>query len=121
MENGYGGPVWHASVAWQHPGGIRPILMLTDGQKREMWKVAGTALVGVGSIVLGEFRERLERSLHVKRRLSVYEWGGKPWGMDYRHSAEGWNRLNATALYLPPQFHPTLMAELNVATSRAVV
>jgi hypothetical protein len=112
MENGYGGPVWHASVAWHDARGLRPVMLLTDTQRNEMWRVAGGALVGVGSILLGQWREKLERSLHVKRRLTPDEWGERPWGMDYRGTPEGRERLEHITQWLPPQMREALMSEV---------
>ena len=115
MEAGYGGPVWHASVAWHQPRGLRPTVLLSRYQKRLMWAVALEALEGVGAAVLGEWRQRLDFSLHLKRRLAPAEWpDDRPWGMDYRGTPEGWSRLNAIALYLPVHLHEGLMAELHV-------
>ena len=108
--------MWHASVAYQTPQGIRPIIMLAGTEKALMWRAAQSVLAGVGDAAAGEWRERLERSLHLKRRLTAEEWGGQPWGIDYRGTPEGWNRLNAVAVWLPGHLHEYLMRELIGAT-----
>jgi hypothetical protein len=70
------------------------------------------ALTGVGDPALGEWTEHLERSVHVKRRLTEAEWGGKPWGMDYRRTPEGVARIEAVARELPSDWRGRLMVEV---------
>lgn len=94
MENGYGGPVWHASVAGHGPMGVEPVWLAGEPA---LWQVAEHALRGVGDPALGEWRELTpdKKAVHLKRRVSDAEWGGRLWGMDLRGSPEGWTRLRA--------------------------
>ena len=112
MLNDYGGPVWHASVAWQTPNGMRPISMLFDSERVAMWALAAHELAGVGDPALGEWREPLERSLHLKRRLTPAEWGERPWGIDLRRTWEGRKRLDAVCAHLPPTMRAFVRSEV---------
>jgi len=58
---GFGGPVWHASAS---------ALTIPTA-----WSMAERALQGVGDAMLGEWRERGERAVHIRRRLSLVEQG----------------------------------------------
>ncbi len=60
MEEGYGGPVWHASAS--SPGG-----------RAVAWALAERALAGVGDPSLGEWRELGPRAVHLRRRVSGAE------------------------------------------------
>ena len=112
MENGYGGPVWHASAALQRPEGLAPVATLHINQAVDMLLRLRDALAGVGDPALGEWTEHLERSIHIKRRLTAEEWGGKPWGMDYRRTPEGLARIEAIARTLPAEWRGRLLVEV---------
>lgn len=56
------GPVWHASVQ-----------ALTTPTA---WRLAERALEGAGDAALGEWRDRGERVVHIRRRLTDAERGG---------------------------------------------
>jgi len=101
MENNLGGPVWHASVAWQDLAGPRPIVLMIPAQIIRLSYAARKALDGVGDARLGEWSETGERAIHLLRRLTASEWGDRPWGMDYRHCAEGERRLAPVRHLLP--------------------
>lgn len=88
------------------------MLLLKSWQRTEMWRAAGIALLGVGSIVLGEWHEKTPRALHIKRRLTPEEWGDRPWGMDYRSTPEGQARLVNISRFLPEGLYEGLMSEL---------
>jgi len=94
MENHYGGPVWHASIAGHGPMGVEPVWLAGEAA---LWSEAEHALRGVGDPMLVEWRELTpdRKAVHLKRRLTVDEWGGKPWGQDLRGTPEGWARLAA--------------------------
>jgi hypothetical protein len=57
---GFGGPVWHASVA----GSIIKAVLEREALRQ---------LEGVGDASLGEWREPGEKAFHVRRRLSAAE------------------------------------------------
>jgi hypothetical protein len=114
MENGYGGPVWHASVAWQLPltsPRLWPVTSLTREQQAGLWYAAESALHGVGDAAV-EFREALEYSLHLKRRLTVAEWGDRLWGMDYRAEWEGRKRLDKVCRFYDDAIASQILSEL---------
>ena len=77
-----------------------------------MWRIAEEALADVGDATLGEFREKFPRSLHLRRRLTPAEWGDKPWGMDYRGTPDGWERLAYVCTLIPSTLHEAIMSEL---------
>lgn len=64
IEAGFGGPVWHASIA--PIGGAK----LSQTALREL---ALTALRGVGSVTRGQWMERTPNAFHVRRRLTEVE------------------------------------------------
>lgn len=108
MENDYGGPVWHASVAHHTEEGLTPEwLQPNDGRR-----LLHAALDGVGSATLGEWGEGLKFSRHLKRRVTDAEWGGRAWGMDYRKTKEGEARLAQVAALLPIRLRAALMEEV---------
>ena len=57
---GFGGPVWHASVA----GSVIKAVLEREALRQ---------LEGVGDASLGEWRETGEKAFHVRRRLSAAE------------------------------------------------
>lgn len=86
MENGYGGPVWHASAMIHN----RPDV-----------KVAMAALDGVGDSALGEWRES-GHAYHIKRRLSVAEVLESGLVMtDFRNTEIGIARVRRHLLQFP--------------------
>ena len=104
--------MWHASVAWQTLTGLVPVNRLSSADRERMCGVATEALVGVGDAGLGEWREEIERTLHLKRRLTPSEWGDRPWGMDYRGTWEGQKRLARVLKYTPDLLHAQILSEL---------
>lgn len=112
MENGYGGPVWHASAALQRPSGLVPVSTLRMDEAVDMLLRLRDALAGVGDPALGEWTEHLGHSIHVKRRLTDAEWGSQPWGMDYRKTPEGIARIEAITRTLPDEWRAWLMEEV---------
>lgn len=67
MEQGYGGPVWHASIAYHGPArGLNGIA----GARLDR---AMRHLRGVGDPTLGEWVEHTPRATHLRRRLSAAE------------------------------------------------
>lgn len=97
MDEGYGGPVWHASIARHTPHGPIPVVLMTQAQQQEAaWAFAEHALRDVGDAALGEWREIGARAVHLRRRLTNHEWLG-PWGMDLRETPEGLTRLAAVS------------------------
>lgn len=58
----FGGPVWHASAA-------------SGAGDAVAWAMAEKALEGVGDASLGEWRQRGESAVHLRRRLSADEQG----------------------------------------------
>jgi hypothetical protein len=93
--------------------GLTPVARLSALERARMWRVAEAALVGVGDAAGGEWREEIERSLHLKRRLTADEWGAKAWGMDYRGTWEGQKRLQRVLKYVPDFLRAQVMDELN--------
>ena len=85
MDAGFGGPVWHASIA-SHDGRL---------STAERWTRAARALSGVGDPRLGEWKETGTVACHLRRRVTADAWGARPWGMDLRHTPEGQQRLQA--------------------------
>ena len=97
MDAGYGGPVWHASIAFHERG--RPVAKVTD----EHWLRADRALSNVGDPALGEWREVGPVAAHLRRRASADEWNDRPWGMDLRHTDEGRSRLQVVGAVASPE------------------
>ena len=90
---GFGGPVWHASVA----GSLI---------KAVLWKEAERQLAGVGNAALGEWREVGEKAVHIKRRLSEREQRAIGVAVDIRGSDEARQRAGRVAAWLhlaPPE------------------
>lgn len=91
MEEGYGGPVWHASVASMIEG-LSPAT-LQDG--------AFATLFGVGDASLGEWEEWTGRAYHVRRRLNEGESRAIGPVIDVRGGAEGARRVACMKPYMP--------------------
>jgi hypothetical protein len=92
---GFGGPVWHASVANQLD--IRPV--------QDLRILAESALRDVGDPALGEWQEIGERAVHIRRRLSQAECklAGDLAVVDVRQTPEYGMRRAAMQRFLPPQ------------------
>jgi len=103
--------VWHASAAHHQAFavGLSPLWLTSEAK---LWAVAESALDGVGDPALGEWRERLPYSVHIKRRLTPEEWGARPWGTDYRKTEEGERRLAEIIARLPESHWSAVMAEI---------
>lgn len=67
---GYGGPVWHASVATHPPSYLDSVLAALIKTK------VRAALEGVGDAELGEWLEVRPTAVHLRRRLSYKEAQG---------------------------------------------
>lgn len=92
MEQHYGGPVWHASIA---PRGI----VLAEATLR---RFAFAALAGVGDATLGEYEEPLNgRAFHLRRRLSAEEHALVGEVVDVRGTPEAERRLRPVRHLLP--------------------
>lgn len=92
MEEGYGGPVWHASAAptrWP----------LSEGLLRAL---AQLALEGVGDALLGEWHEWSGRAYHLRRRLTEAEAELIGAVVDVRGTPEGAKRLARIERFMPP-------------------
>jgi hypothetical protein len=90
MEEGYGGPVWHASAA---PFGVVPV-------RSHLRDCALAALEGVGDASLGEWEDWTGRAFHVRRRLTDEERDGLE-VVDVRGTPEAERRLRAVQRFLP--------------------
>lgn len=100
MEAGFGGPVWHVSVAVHNRIGPIPVVLWSAAQHDRAWAMTQRLLHRVGDST-HEWTENGKRAVHLRRRLTDTEWGGKPWGMDYRNTAEGRRRLEPVRHLLP--------------------
>lgn len=103
MEANYGGPVWHASVAF-HENRPVPLFRLAPITILGLWDVAMKALDGVGDKALGSWTEEGTTAVHLRRRLAAPEWGDRPWGMDYRGTPAGDALLAENREWLPAGF-----------------
>jgi hypothetical protein len=90
MEEGYGGPVWHASAA---PFATAPV-------RSHLRDCAREALEGVGDESLGEWEEWTGFAFHVRRRLTAVEQGSLE-VVDVRGTAEAARRLAVVRRFLP--------------------
>lgn len=79
---GFGGPVWHASVAHASRGRCK--------------KAALRALEGVGSTLLGEWHDDRPRAYHIRRRLTPQEADKVGPVLDLRGTSEAEMRANKT-------------------------
>lgn len=86
---GFGGPVWHVSVADRGIGAAQ----LEDVARR--W------LAGVGDAALGEWSEERLPFFHLRRRLSASEQEQAGDVLDIRGTWEAEKRLNRVRRYLP--------------------
>ena len=89
MEQNYGGPVWHASVASR--GGVVTWL--------EHW--AHWALHGVGDAAAGEWIDPRPQAVHLRRRLSIEEAANVGPVVDIRGTPEAQRRLHGLRHLLP--------------------
>lgn len=96
----YGGPVWHVSVS------------KLGASDEELLQMARRELARVGDSRLGEWIERGERALHLRRRLAKQEQSLIGEAIDMRHTAEAWRRYNAMEPYLNEQGRGLAMEEL---------
>lgn len=83
--------MWHASVAAQGAA-------LPESSLREL---AHRALDGVGDASLGEWYEKGERAVHLRRRLSVGEQRSVGSAVDVRGTDEQIRRAAKVQCYLP--------------------
>ena len=93
MEEGFGGPVWHASAA-----------MLPGYPPNEQFlqRAALDALQGVGNKALGEWTEWTGQYYHIRRRLSHDEQKKVGNMLDVRGTDEAVKRAEAIQRFLPP-------------------
>jgi len=94
-----GGPVWHVSVA---PLVVDDIAF--TGTETMCWAYAVDALEGVGNASLGEWRERGDLAVHLRRRLSARERrdAGSLTVVDVRGTDEHTRRIDRMKPFLPP-------------------
>ncbi len=62
---GFGGPVWHTSIAARYP--------LIVNREATLFRLAMEQLEGVGDPSLGEWRETGDIAVHLRRRLTSDE------------------------------------------------
>jgi len=97
---GFGGPVWHLSVASQR-------LTLPESELRAL---AHAGLDGAGDASLGEWEERGESALHLRRRLSAREALSVGPVSDVRGTVEQARRVASVLRFIPPAFRtPEMM------------
>lgn len=88
MDEGFGGPVWHASV-------------MNSGSVFTAQLLARRALDGVGDASLGEWNDE-RKAVHIRRRLSALEEAASGLSMrDLRGQGEGMTRLNKLFAQFP--------------------
>ena len=90
MDQGYGGPVWHASVA-PRVTGLGEVMC---GNR------AVRVLDGLGDPGAGEWREWSGVAFHLRRRLSVAEAAEVGPARDIRGTSEAWRRAQALGRHL---------------------
>lgn len=78
----------------------------------ELTKLAKKALRGVGEPLRGQWIERGERAMHVRRRLSRAEQMHVGDVRDLRQTEEGWTRLRAVVDVIPPQARQGALEEI---------
>lgn len=103
MERGFGGPVWHCSVA--------------DTRKPfpDMEAFRGLAyeiLDGRGDPRLGEWEEPSHIAFHLKRRLAASEQMSVGDVTDIRGTSEGYERFLKMQKFLPVGAVPIAMREM---------
>lgn len=74
--------------------------LLSKAQLERAWYTAERALRGVGTTA-HEWRNLGQSAIHLRRRLTEVEWGGRAWGMDVRGTADGLARLEPCRRWLP--------------------
>ncbi len=95
MEEGFGGPVWHASAA--STGAL-------SGLGAEfLERKAREALEGVGDASLGEWTEWTGVAFHVRRRLTAEEQATVGPVVDVRGTKEAQQRMESAWPDLPPR------------------
>lgn len=94
MEEGYGGPVWHASAASKQIA--LPINFLQQ--------CALTALEGVGDASKGQWEEWTGNAYHIRRRLTDQEQARVGEVEDIRGTEEQERRWLAVRPFLPAQY-----------------
>lgn len=87
---GFGGPVWHVSVA--------PRIALGEGTLRGL---AYEQLAGVGDATLGEWTDWTGTAYHLRRRLTESEAPRVGAVKDIRGTWEAQKRVKAIMRYLP--------------------
>jgi hypothetical protein len=95
IEAGFGGPVWHASIA--------PRSKSLAVQPERLRAIAEEVLTGVGDAAAGEWMELGEIAVHLRRRLSAAEAATVGPVVDVRGSWESQKRLRRMEKYLPPE------------------
>lgn len=92
MEQGYGGPVWHASAS---------ALSGWPTDQNFLRRCARAALEGVGNASEGEWEHWGNIAYHIRRRLSADEQAQIGDMVDVRGTAEAITRHNAVRQFLP--------------------
>lgn len=89
LSSGYGGPVWHVSVAPRVPYVGR---VMCEGRALE-------TLLGLGAAHAGEWREWTGSAFHIRRRLTKAEARGLEL-RDIRRTVEAHRRLAAMPVHI---------------------
>lgn len=95
MEEGYGGPVWHASAATT---GMR---LASEYLEAKAYDALGN-VGNVGDAGRGEWRDWTGRAFHLRRRLSAEEEMAVGPVVDVRGTPEAVKRYEALRNKLPP-------------------
>lgn len=105
IEAGFGGPVWHASVAPRGTYRIHP---------NYLRRTAHNALQGVGDSTLGEWEKQGVVAFHLRRRLSAAETAIVGPAVDARNTRDGLLRAVRVLTALPqfPALRQIVLAEL---------
>lgn len=101
IEAGFGGPVWHVSVA-----PLRAFYGATLCEKRAL-----QALDGLGAPELGEWREWTGRAFHIRRRLTADEQLPVGPVVDIRRTPEARDRAAALPRKLLAHIPPDVFAD----------
>ena len=99
MEEGYGGPVWHASASIGTRLVLRDITIKTFLKNRAL-----DALRGIGDETSGQWEEWSGVAYHIKRRLTTKEQRQVGSVVDIRDTPEAIKRHSAVRRYLPPEW-----------------
>lgn len=102
MDEGFGGPVWHAST-----GNVR---LFTEAQLKAE---AITQLEGVGSALLGEWHEWTGYCYHLRRRLTPEEQQSVGPVLDIRGTKEASRRCKLISRIMPHLPHELVWREYN--------